>query len=168
MCVLSELFWCRWTFCNCAVNLCTQELLVGFLDFLWKKVKTPMTQNVFRQAAAGYLGSFLARASYIHIRWVENGVCSDRRRTGGYLGRFFWPGLLTFTHGVLRWKCVQIGVSKLMGRFVAWASDINTKVSSEQSVFRWVVSRIPGHVFGFFSFSFPHTSGECTEEFLSL
>lgn len=84
------------------MNLCSQELLVGFLDFLWKKVKTPMTQNVFRQAAAGYLGSFLARASYIHIRWVENGVRSDRRWTGGYLGRFFWPRLLTFTHGVLR------------------------------------------------------------------
>ena len=54
---------------NCPINnLCTQELLVGFLDFLWKKVKNPMTQNVFRQAGAGYLGSFLARAAYIHIR----------------------------------------------------------------------------------------------------
>lgn len=43
-----------------------RELLVGFLDFLWKKVKVPMMQNVFRQAAAGYIGSLLARGAFIH------------------------------------------------------------------------------------------------------
>ncbi|KAL8593315.1 hypothetical protein ACOMHN_009968 [Nucella lapillus] len=43
-----------------------RELLVGFVDFLWKKVKAPMMQNVFRQVAVGYIGSLLARAAFIH------------------------------------------------------------------------------------------------------
>ncbi|KAK7111666.1 RNA polymerase I-specific transcription initiation factor RRN3-like [Littorina saxatilis] len=48
-----------------------KELLVGFLDFLWKKVTSPMNQTVFRQAASGYVGSFLARATYTHISTVK-------------------------------------------------------------------------------------------------
>ncbi|XP_076447065.1 RNA polymerase I-specific transcription initiation factor RRN3-like [Babylonia areolata] len=51
-----------------------KELLVGFLDYLWKKVKTPMTQNVFRQAAAGYLGSLLARAAFMDISTLKTTV----------------------------------------------------------------------------------------------
>lgn len=60
-----------------------QLLWEGFTDYLWKKVTTPMTQGVFRIAAAGYIGSFLARATYIDagtvktvldlmVTWVHN------------------------------------------------------------------------------------------------
>nr|KAG5709697.1 hypothetical protein BaRGS_027722 [Batillaria attramentaria] len=48
-----------------------QPLWEGFIDYLWKKVTTSMTQAVFRQAAAGYIGSLLARAAYIDASTVK-------------------------------------------------------------------------------------------------
>lgn len=47
-----------------------QELSDGFLDYLWKKVQNPNIAPAYRQIAAFYIGSFLARAKYISIRLV--------------------------------------------------------------------------------------------------
>ena len=46
------------------------ELSDGFIDYLWKKVQNPTIGPVFRQISSFYIGSFLARAKYISIRYV--------------------------------------------------------------------------------------------------
>lgn len=46
------------------------ELSDGFIDYLWKKVQNPSIGPVFRQISSFYIGSFLARAKYISIRFV--------------------------------------------------------------------------------------------------
>lgn len=46
------------------------DLSDGFIDYLWKKVQNPMIGPVFRQLSSFYIGSFLARAKYINIRYV--------------------------------------------------------------------------------------------------
>ncbi|GIY87873.1 RNA polymerase I-specific transcription initiation factor RRN3 [Caerostris darwini] len=52
-----------------------QELSVGFLDYLWKKVQNPSVPPVLRQISAFYIGSFLSRAKYISINTVTG--CFD-------------------------------------------------------------------------------------------
>ncbi|GBN59979.1 RNA polymerase I-specific transcription initiation factor RRN3 [Araneus ventricosus] len=52
-----------------------QDLCIGFLDYLWKKVQNPNVAPVFRQIAAFYIGSFLSRAKYISISTVTE--CLD-------------------------------------------------------------------------------------------
>ncbi|GFU55606.1 RNA polymerase I-specific transcription initiation factor RRN3 [Nephila pilipes] len=52
-----------------------QELCVGFLDFLWKKVQNPNVAPVLRQISAFYIGSLLSRAKYINISTVTG--CFD-------------------------------------------------------------------------------------------
>lgn len=47
-----------------------QELSEGFLDYLWKKVQNPSLGSFYRQIAAFYIGSFLARAKYITVHTV--------------------------------------------------------------------------------------------------
>lgn len=44
-----------------------QALAEAFLDHLWKILQSPSQPAVLRQAAAGYLGSFLARAKFIPV-----------------------------------------------------------------------------------------------------
>lgn len=46
----------------------SQALAEAFLDHLWKILQNPSLPAVLRQAAAGYLGSFLARAKFIPLR----------------------------------------------------------------------------------------------------
>ena len=48
-----------------------QELCDGFLDYLWKRVQNPSIQSVYRQTAVTYMGSFLARAKFVNIRYVH-------------------------------------------------------------------------------------------------
>lgn len=50
-------------------NLCplSQALAEAFLDHLWKILQNPSQPAVLRQAAAGYLGSFMARAKFIPV-----------------------------------------------------------------------------------------------------
>lgn len=45
----------------------SQGLAEGFLDHLWKQLQSPSQPSVLRQAAAGYMGSFLARAKFLPI-----------------------------------------------------------------------------------------------------
>ena len=49
-----------------------QALAEAFLDHLWKVLQSPSQPAVLRQAAAGYLGSFLARAKFIPVLWVHS------------------------------------------------------------------------------------------------
>ncbi|CAL1267519.1 unnamed protein product [Larinioides sclopetarius] len=52
-----------------------QDLCIGFVDYLWKKVQNPNVAPVFRQISAFYIGSFLSRAKYISISTVTE--CLD-------------------------------------------------------------------------------------------
>ncbi|GFT53087.1 RNA polymerase I-specific transcription initiation factor RRN3 [Trichonephila clavipes] len=52
-----------------------QELSIGFLDFLWKKVQNPNVAPVLRQICAFYIGSFLSRAKSVNMSIVTG--CSD-------------------------------------------------------------------------------------------
>uniref|UniRef100_A0AAQ6AHY9 RRN3 homolog, RNA polymerase I transcription factor n=1 Tax=Amphiprion ocellaris TaxID=80972 RepID=A0AAQ6AHY9_AMPOC len=57
--------------------LCSFRLALAeaFLDHLWKILQSPSQPAVIRQAAAGYLGSFLARAKFIPVLTVR--ACLD-------------------------------------------------------------------------------------------
>ena len=48
-----------------------QTLHQNFTDYLWNKVINPNVQPVFRQVAASYIASLVARAKYIYLRWVR-------------------------------------------------------------------------------------------------
>lgn len=50
-------------------------LAEAFLDHLWKILQNPSQPAVLRQAAAGYLGSFLARANFVPVPTVR--ACLD-------------------------------------------------------------------------------------------
>ncbi|KAM9843202.1 RNA polymerase I-specific transcription initiation factor RRN3 [Aulostomus maculatus] len=56
----------------CSLRLALAE---AFLDHLWKVFQNPSQPAVLRQAAAGYLGSFLARAKFIPVLSVR--ACLD-------------------------------------------------------------------------------------------
>lgn len=51
------------------------DLQEAYIDYLWKKVQNPNTAPALRQAATFYIGSFLARASYVSVGTVA--VCFD-------------------------------------------------------------------------------------------
>lgn len=51
------------------------DLQEAYIDYLWKKVQNPNTPATLRQAAMFYIGSFLARASYVTVGTVA--VCFD-------------------------------------------------------------------------------------------
>uniref|UniRef100_A0A3Q4H2K4 RRN3 homolog, RNA polymerase I transcription factor n=1 Tax=Neolamprologus brichardi TaxID=32507 RepID=A0A3Q4H2K4_NEOBR len=53
----------------------SRALAEAFLDHLWKILQNPSLPAVLRQAAAGYLGSFLARAKFIPLSTVR--ACLD-------------------------------------------------------------------------------------------
>ncbi|KAM6965799.1 RNA polymerase I-specific transcription initiation factor RRN3 isoform 1-T1 [Tautogolabrus adspersus] len=57
--------------------LCSFRLALAeaFLDHLWKILQSPSQPAVLRQAAAGYMGSFLARAKFIPVLTVK--ACLD-------------------------------------------------------------------------------------------
>uniref|UniRef100_A0AAQ4RBH4 RRN3 homolog, RNA polymerase I transcription factor n=1 Tax=Gasterosteus aculeatus aculeatus TaxID=481459 RepID=A0AAQ4RBH4_GASAC len=46
----------------------------AFLDHLWKILQSPSQPAVLRQAAAGYLGSFLARAKFVPVLTVRSSL----------------------------------------------------------------------------------------------
>ncbi|XP_064415086.1 RNA polymerase I-specific transcription initiation factor RRN3 isoform X2 [Latimeria chalumnae] len=50
-------------------------LAEAFLEHLWKKLQNPNNPAVIRQAAAGYMGSFLARAKFIPVVTLK--ACLD-------------------------------------------------------------------------------------------
>lgn len=56
----------------CSFRLALSE---AFLDHQWKILQSPSQMAVVRQAAAGYLGSFLARAKFVPISTVR--ACLD-------------------------------------------------------------------------------------------
>lgn len=47
----------------------------GFLDFLWKKVKDPNTQTIFRQIAVSYMSSLISRGMFVPLSTVT--ACLD-------------------------------------------------------------------------------------------
>ncbi|XP_061555740.1 RNA polymerase I-specific transcription initiation factor RRN3 isoform X1 [Phycodurus eques] len=57
--------------------LCSFRLAIAeaFLEHLWKILQSPSQPSVHRQAAAGYMGSFLARAKFIPVLTVR--ACLD-------------------------------------------------------------------------------------------
>lgn len=57
--------------------LCSFRLALAeaFLDHLWKILQNPSQPAVLRQAAAGYMGSFLARAKFVPVLTVR--ACLD-------------------------------------------------------------------------------------------
>ncbi|XP_072550304.1 RNA polymerase I-specific transcription initiation factor RRN3 [Salminus brasiliensis] len=61
----------------CVFYLCSFRLGLAeaFLDHLWKFLQSPSQPPVLRQAAAGYMGSFLARAKFLPIATVR--ACLD-------------------------------------------------------------------------------------------
>uniref|UniRef100_A0AAY4CAQ9 RRN3 homolog, RNA polymerase I transcription factor n=1 Tax=Denticeps clupeoides TaxID=299321 RepID=A0AAY4CAQ9_9TELE len=56
----------------CSIRLGLAE---AFLDHLWKLLQGPSQPPVVRQAAAGYIGSFLARAKFLPVATVK--ACLD-------------------------------------------------------------------------------------------
>ncbi|XP_035771085.1 RNA polymerase I-specific transcription initiation factor RRN3 [Neolamprologus brichardi] len=60
---------------ECLFDMLSQALAEAFLDHLWKILQNPSLPAVLRQAAAGYLGSFLARAKFIPLSTVR--ACLD-------------------------------------------------------------------------------------------
>lgn len=44
----------------------------GFVNFLWEKLENPATEPIYRQLAAMYVASFLARAKYVSISGIKN------------------------------------------------------------------------------------------------
>ncbi|RXN01997.1 RNA polymerase I-specific transcription initiation factor RRN3 [Acipenser ruthenus] len=50
-------------------------LAEAFLEHLWKKMQSPSNPAVIRQTAAGYIGSFLARAKFLPLPTVK--ACLD-------------------------------------------------------------------------------------------
>lgn len=44
-----------------------QGLAEAFLEHLWKLLQSPSQPAVLRHAAAGYIGSFLARAKFVPV-----------------------------------------------------------------------------------------------------
>ncbi|XP_057201859.1 RNA polymerase I-specific transcription initiation factor RRN3 [Triplophysa rosa] len=50
-------------------------LAEAFLDHLWKQFQSPSQPPVLRQAAAGYMGSFMARAKFLPVSTVK--ACLD-------------------------------------------------------------------------------------------
>lgn len=47
-----------------------QGLAEAFLDHLWKLLQGPNQPPILRQAAAGYMGSFMARAKFLPVSYV--------------------------------------------------------------------------------------------------
>ncbi|KRT84891.1 hypothetical protein AMK59_856 [Oryctes borbonicus] len=47
------------------------SLAEAFLNYLWKKVCTPSTASVIRQAAVAYIASFIARASIVPLSMLK-------------------------------------------------------------------------------------------------
>eukprot|EP00064_Thunnus_orientalis_P013239 superscaffoldBa00002124_g13276 len=56
-------------------GLFDMALAEAFLDHLWKILQNPSQPAVLRQAAAGYMGSFLARAKFVPVLTVR--ACLD-------------------------------------------------------------------------------------------
>ena len=54
------------------------------IDWLWRRVENPQAAAVFRQTAALYLGSFLARAKIVNIGYVTNRGAGGWRQTAIY------------------------------------------------------------------------------------
>ncbi|KAJ8319417.1 hypothetical protein KUTeg_004508 [Tegillarca granosa] len=52
-----------------------QAICEGFLDFLWKKVKDPNTQTIFRQIAVSYMSSLISRGMFVPLSTVT--ACLD-------------------------------------------------------------------------------------------
>lgn len=50
-------------------------LAEAFLEHLWRKIQIPNNPAIIRQIAASYIGSFLSRATYIHVVTVK--ACLD-------------------------------------------------------------------------------------------
>lgn len=80
MCVFDKLVLPTHASCHvqyCVFYLCSFRLGLAeaFLDHLWKLLQSPCQPPVLRQAAAGYMGSFLARAKYLPIATVR--ACLD-------------------------------------------------------------------------------------------
>lgn len=44
-----------------------QGLAEAFLEHLWKIMQSPAQPAILRQAAAAYIGSFLARAKFVPV-----------------------------------------------------------------------------------------------------
>lgn len=61
----------------CMFYLCSFRLGLAeaFLDHFWKQLQSPSQLPVLRQAAAGYMGSFMARAKFLPISTVK--ACLD-------------------------------------------------------------------------------------------
>lgn len=51
-------------FCLCSYKSTITE---GFLNYLWKKVNSPNVASVYRQTAVIYIGSLVARATFIPV-----------------------------------------------------------------------------------------------------
>lgn len=80
MCVFDKLVLPTHASCHvqfCIFYLCSFRLGLAeaFLDHLWKIIQSPSQAAVLRQAAAGYMGSFLARAKFLPIATVR--ACLD-------------------------------------------------------------------------------------------
>ncbi|XP_051995414.1 RNA polymerase I-specific transcription initiation factor RRN3 [Xyrauchen texanus] len=61
----------------CMFYLCSFRLGLAeaFLDHLWKQLQSPSQPPILRQAAAGYMGSFMARAKFLPVSTVK--ACMD-------------------------------------------------------------------------------------------
>jgi RNA polymerase I-specific transcription initiation factor RRN3 len=80
----------------------------GFLDFLWKKFSSPASCQVTKQICAYYIGSFLARAKYIHVstcvatcqllvtwihKYIEKQTNKDDKKTNSTSKNYYGNGL---------------------------------------------------------------------------
>lgn len=51
-----------------------ESIATGFFDYLWKRVIDPNTPSILRQAAVSYIGSFVARATFVPTTMMMNGL----------------------------------------------------------------------------------------------
>lgn len=67
---------CHVQYCIFYLSSFRLALAEAFLDHLWKQLQNPTMASVLRQAAAGYMGSFLARARFLPTAMVR--ICLDQ------------------------------------------------------------------------------------------
>ncbi|XP_060696092.1 RNA polymerase I-specific transcription initiation factor RRN3 [Hemiscyllium ocellatum] len=104
-------------------------LAEAFLEHLWKMMQNPNNPAVIRQAAAGYIGSFLARATYIPVvtvktcldllvPWIHDYIDSQDAGTKAYCdvalhGSFYSACQAVFYIFVFRYKQILDGNLKM-------------------------------------------------------
>ncbi|PVD38698.1 hypothetical protein C0Q70_01318, partial [Pomacea canaliculata] len=75
-----------------------QPLCERFIEYLWGKTNASTTQTIFRKSAAGYIASFLTRASFLNISTVKSALELMMQWANKYLQQVGSESHADFTH----------------------------------------------------------------------